>query len=67
MMFGQQLNTHRIFKRLAKALIRLGVYAGWSEPMLITHTTLLEISFAAHMRVSKGLDPAMGSFLLYPC
>ena len=30
--------------RHAKALIRLRVYAGWSEPLLVTHTTLLEIS-----------------------
>ena len=35
---------HRIFKRLSKALIRLRVCAGWSEPLLITHSTLLEIS-----------------------
>ena len=40
MMFGQ----HRIFKRPAKALIRLRVRAGWSEPSLIAYTTLLEIS-----------------------
>ena len=30
--------------RLAKALIRLRVCAGWSEPLLVAHTTLLEIS-----------------------
>ena len=34
----------RIFKRPAKALISLRVYAGWSEPLLVAHTTLLEIS-----------------------
>ena len=44
MMFGQKLNTHRIFKRPAKALIRLRVCAGWSEPLLVAHTSLLEIS-----------------------
>ena len=44
MMFGQQLNSHRIFKRLAKALIRLHIWAGWSEPLLFAHITLLEIS-----------------------
>ena len=38
------LNTHRIFKRRAKALIRLRVCAGWSEPLLVAHTILLEIS-----------------------
>ena len=36
--------THRIFKWLAKALIRLHVCAGWSEALLVAHTTLLEIS-----------------------
>ena len=34
----------RIFKRLEKALIRLRVCAGWSEALLVAHTTLLEIS-----------------------
>ena len=33
-----------IFKRLAKDLIRLRICAGWSEPLLVAHTTLLEIS-----------------------
>ena len=44
MMFSQQLNSHRILKRLAKALISLRVCSGWSEPLLVAHTTLLEIS-----------------------
>ena len=44
MMFCQGLNSHRIFKWLVKALIRLHVCAGWSEPLLVSHTTLLEIS-----------------------
>ena len=44
MLFGQLLNCHIIFKRVAKALIRLRVCAGWSEPLLVAHTTLLEIS-----------------------
>ena len=35
--------THRIVKRLAMALIRLRVCAGWSEALLVEHTTLLEI------------------------
>ena len=43
MMFGQLLNSHRIFKRLAKALIRLRVCAARSEPLLVAYTTLLEI------------------------
>ena len=44
MMFSQKLNTHIMFKRLAKVLIRLRICAGWSEPLLVAHTTLLEIS-----------------------
>ena len=44
MLLGQQLNSHGIFKRLAKALIRLRVCAGCSEALLVAHTTLLEIS-----------------------
>ena len=43
MLFGQLLNSHKILKRQAKALIRLRVCAGWSEPLLVAHTTLLEI------------------------
>ena len=38
------LNIHRIFKQLANALIGLRVCSGWSEPLLVAHTTLLEIS-----------------------
>ena len=38
------LNTHRIFKRPAKALISLGVCAGLFEPLLVANATLLEIS-----------------------
>ena len=44
MMFCQQLTIYRIFKRLAKALIRMRVCAVWSESFLVAHTTLLEIS-----------------------
>ena len=43
-MFSQWLNSHRIFKQLAMALIRLRAGAGWSDPLLVAHTTLLEIS-----------------------
>ena len=39
MMYGRNLNRHRVFKRLAKVLIRLRICAGWSEPMLVAHTT----------------------------
>ena len=44
MVFGQWPKKHRLFKRLAKALIRLRVCAGWSEPLLVAHNTLLEIA-----------------------
>ena len=44
MIFGQWLSSHGIFKRLAKTLIRLRVCAGWSGPLLVAHTSLLEIS-----------------------
>ena len=44
MMFGQYFKSDRIFKRQAKALIRLCVCAGWSEALLVAHTTLLEIT-----------------------
>ena len=43
MLLGQWLKSHKIFKRLVKALIRLRVCAGWSEPLLVALTTLLEI------------------------
>ena len=36
MMFCQSLDSHRISKRLAKALTRLRVCAGWCEPLLVT-------------------------------
>ena len=39
MMFSQYLNIHRIYKRLAKTLIRLRICAGWSEALLVPHTT----------------------------
>ena len=44
MRLGQSFKCHRIFKRPEKALISLHVCAGWSEPLLVTHTKLLEIS-----------------------
>ena len=44
MIFGRWHGSHGVFKRLAKALIRLRVCAGWSEPLLVAHTSFLEIS-----------------------
>ena len=43
MIFGQQLNTLRKFKRLARALSRLRIFADWSEALPVANTTLLEI------------------------
>ena len=44
MISSQQLNTHIIFRRQAKALIRLRVCIGRSEALLVAHTKLSEIS-----------------------
>ena len=44
MMFGQKFKNHGIFKRQVNALIRLRACAGWSEPLLVAHNILLEIS-----------------------
>ena len=44
MIHSQYFNSHRIFKRPAKALVSLGVCEGWSGPLLVAHTKLLEIS-----------------------
>ena len=49
MLFGQQFNSHRIFKRPSKALIRLRVCAGWSEALLVAHTTCWKSHVVAHM------------------
>ena len=38
-------NWSVVLKRLAKALIRLRIGTGWSEPFALAHTTLLEISY----------------------
>ena len=46
MMFSQLNNIHGIIKGLVKALIRLPVCVGWSEPLLVAHTTLLQISLS---------------------
>ena len=34
-----------VFKQLAKALTRLRKCADWSKPLVLAHTTLLEISY----------------------
>ena len=53
-MFGQLPKGHKLFKRLANALIRLRVYAGWSEPLLVSHTTLLELNSLLKMIFSNN-------------
>ena len=47
-------NNHIIFKRLAKALIRMRVCAGWSKALLVDYTTLLEIPYpGSYVRISE--------------
>ena len=60
---------HRIFIRPAKALIRLRVCAGWSEALLVAHTTLLEILcrgsnifLLAHLSFNKSYPIAQQMF-----
>ena len=64
-MFVQKLNIHIIFKRQANALIRLCVCAGWSEPLLVAQTTLLEISCRGSNNIVKK-DAIVGVGLLLP-
>ena len=64
-MFVQYLNIHIIFKRQAKALIRLRVCAGWSEPLLVAHTTMLEISCRGSNNIVLK-DVIVGLGLLLP-
>ena len=59
-MFSQWLNSHRILKWLAKALIRLRLCAGWSEALLVAHTLLLESHALAQI-----LQVTLNSLLLY--
>ena len=61
MIFSQYHNTHRKFKRLANALIRLRVCAGWSESSLVAHITSLEISCRGSF---QRRDDARGSLRL---
>ena len=45
-----------IVKRLAKALVRLRVCTGWSEALLVPHTTLLEISYLGWIVFNINVD-----------
>ena len=56
--------TLRIFKWLAKAQIRLCFCTGWSEPLLVAHTTLLEISCRGSNAEDEDLDAAVSLCVL---
>ena len=61
-MFGKWPWSHIIFKRLAKALIRLHISAGWIEPLLVAHTTLLEISCCDSIILMKNCKLYLNCF-----
>ena len=63
--FPFNLVYFRIFKRLANALMRLCVCAGWSEPLLVAHTTLLEISCRDSYVLAKKQENKMAICLLF--
>ena len=48
-------NRSIVFKWLAKDLIRLRTCAGWSKPLVLAHTTLLEISYCGHLWYKNAL------------
>ena len=45
-----------VFKGPAKALIRLRVCAGWSEPLLVTHITLVNSCGSSNTESFYGLQ-----------
>ena len=47
-------NLSIVIKRLAKDLIRLRICAGWSKPLVLAHTTLLEISYCGPLIGAKN-------------
>ena len=47
MLFSQMLKSHRILKRPAKALIRLRICAGCSEPLLVEHALMSGLNYNA--------------------
>ena len=59
------LDSQRIFKRLAVALIRQRICAGWSEPLLAARTTLLEISLRTHMYATDFIQTYSPTFFEY--
>ena len=67
MMFGRKLDTHRIFKWLAKVLIRLPICAGWSEPLLVAHTTFFWKSYVVAQIIKPVQFCTDFTFLMYFC
>ena len=66
------VRSHSIFKRQAKALTRLRVCAGWSEPLLVAHTILFEISSTCSntiyiMGFSGFIQILLACRLVYTC
>ena len=48
MMYDHKLDAYRILKRQVKALIRLRVCAGWSESLLVAHTSHVAAQMLVH-------------------
>ena len=57
---GPSIILRSIFRRLAKALIRLHLCAGWSESSLVAQTTLLEISCHGSNEIVPGQTAPKG-------
>ena len=53
---SKRCSVSSLTQRLAKALIRLCICAGWSEALLVQHTTLLEISCHGSIIFYGGSD-----------
>ena len=51
MIESQPVDSRRVFKRLAVALIRLRECASWSEPLLVAHTILFEMCIVLHAEI----------------
>ena len=48
MIESQPVDSRRVFKRPAMALIRLRECASWSDPLLIAHAILFEMCIVFH-------------------
>ena len=67
MVLNQQLNNHRILKRLVKALIRLRVCSDWSEALLVAHTTLFKILCTGSFILKRKRELVALLLLSYGC